>query len=39
MTPIFDKGSLPLPIGHYTCDRLLPAEGVIDMHRPSDGQV
>jgi aldehyde dehydrogenase (NAD+) len=38
MTPIFDPGSLPLPIGHFICDRLLPAEDVIDMYRPSDGK-
>ncbi|TCN33882.1 hypothetical protein EV184_102189 [Sinorhizobium americanum] len=38
MTPIFDPGSLPLPIGHFTCNRLLPAEVVIDMYRPSDGK-
>lgn len=38
MTLSFDPDTLPLPIGHFIGDRLIPAEGVIDMHRPSDGK-
>jgi aldehyde dehydrogenase (NAD+) len=38
MTPSFDPDSLPLPVGDFIGDRLLAAEGVIDMHRPSDGK-
>ncbi|ACP22094.1 predicted NAD-dependent aldehyde dehydrogenase (plasmid) [Sinorhizobium fredii NGR234] len=38
MTLSFDPDSLPLPVGHFIGDRLLPAEGFIDMHRPSDGK-
>ncbi|MDK1491731.1 aldehyde dehydrogenase family protein [Sinorhizobium sp. 7-81] len=34
----FDPDSLPLPIGHFIGSRLVPAEGLIDMHRPSDGK-
>ncbi|WP_065375600.1 aldehyde dehydrogenase family protein [Ensifer adhaerens] len=37
MTLSFDPDTLPLPVGHFIGDRLIPAEGVIDMHRPSDG--
>lgn len=38
MTLSFDPDSLSLPIGHFIGDRLVPAEGVLDMHRPSDGR-
>lgn len=38
MTLSFDPDTLPLPVGHFIGDRLIPAEGVIDMHRPSDGK-
>ncbi|YCI06764.1 aldehyde dehydrogenase family protein (plasmid) [Ensifer sp. D2-11] len=38
MTLSFDPDTLPLPIGHFIGDRLVPAEGVIEMHRPSDGR-
>jgi aldehyde dehydrogenase (NAD+) len=38
MTLSFDPDTLPLPAGHFIGDRLIPAEGVIDMHRPSDGK-
>ncbi len=38
MTLSFDPDTLPLPIGHFIGDRLVPAKGVIEMHRPSDGR-
>ncbi|MDX0451056.1 aldehyde dehydrogenase family protein [Sinorhizobium medicae] len=38
MTLSFDPDTLPLPVGHFIGGRLVPAEGVIDMHRPSDGK-
>ncbi|WP_026614783.1 aldehyde dehydrogenase family protein [Ensifer aridi] len=38
MTLSFDPDSLSLPIGHFIGGRLVSAEGVIDMHRPSDGK-
>lgn len=38
MTLSFDPDSLTLPIGHFIGDRLIPADGVIPMHRPSDGK-
>jgi len=38
MTLSFDPDTLPLPFGHFIGDRLIPAEGDIDMHRPSDGK-
>ncbi|WEX82352.1 aldehyde dehydrogenase family protein [Sinorhizobium numidicum] len=38
MTLSFDPDTVPLPVGHFIGDRLVPAEGVIDMHRPSDGK-
>ncbi|MBZ9793149.1 aldehyde dehydrogenase family protein [Rhizobium sp. 3T7] len=38
MTLSFDPDTLPLPVGHFIGDRLIPAEGAIDMHRPSDGK-
>ncbi|MBP1860316.1 aldehyde dehydrogenase family protein [Rhizobium herbae] len=38
MTLSFDPDSLSLPIGHFIGDRLIAAEGVISMHRPSDGK-
>jgi aldehyde dehydrogenase (NAD+) len=37
MTLSFDPASLSLPIGHFIGDTLIPADGVIPMHRPSDG--
>ncbi len=38
MTLSFDPDTVTLPIGHFIGDRLVPAEGVIDMYRPSDGK-
>jgi aldehyde dehydrogenase (NAD+) len=38
MTSCIDPDSRPLPVGHFIGDRRLPAEGVIDMHRPSYGK-
>jgi aldehyde dehydrogenase (NAD+) len=38
MTLSFDPASLSLPIGHFIGDTLIPADGVIPMHRPSDGK-
>ncbi|RCS22560.1 aldehyde dehydrogenase [Phyllobacterium salinisoli] len=38
MTLSFEPDSLSLPIGHFIGDRLVPADGVIAMHRPSDGK-
>ncbi|MCA1408010.1 aldehyde dehydrogenase [Ensifer sp. IC3342] len=38
MTLSFDPDTLPLPIGHFIGDRLVSAEGVVDMRRPSDGK-
>ncbi|RVK34156.1 aldehyde dehydrogenase family protein [Sinorhizobium meliloti] len=38
MTLSFDPDTLPLPVGHFIDGRLVPAEGIIDMHRPSDGK-
>ncbi|MCZ4090192.1 aldehyde dehydrogenase family protein [Sinorhizobium psoraleae] len=38
MTLSFDPDSLCLPIGHFIGSRLVPAEGLIDMYRPSDGK-
>ncbi|WP_455874615.1 aldehyde dehydrogenase family protein [Rhizobium yanglingense] len=38
MTLSFDPDKLPLPVGHFIGDRLVAAEGVIDMHRPSDAK-
>uniref|UniRef100_UPI0031010991 aldehyde dehydrogenase family protein n=1 Tax=Neorhizobium sp. EC2-8 TaxID=3129230 RepID=UPI0031010991 len=38
MSLSFDPDSLALPMGHFIGDRLLAAEGVIAMHRPSDGK-
>ncbi len=38
MTLSFDPDTLPLPIGHFIGDRLVSAEGVIGMRRPSDGK-
>jgi hypothetical protein len=35
----FDPDTLPLPIGHFIGGRLIPAEGVIEMRRPSDGKL
>ncbi len=34
----FDPDTVHLPIGHFIGDRMIPADGVIDMHRPSDGK-
>lgn len=38
MTLAFDPGSLALPVGHFIGGRLIAAEGVIPMQRPSDGE-
>lgn len=38
MSLSFDPDSLALPVGHFIGDRLVAAEGVIAMHRPSDGK-
>ncbi|MBB4952462.1 aldehyde dehydrogenase (NAD+) [Agrobacterium vitis] len=38
MTLSFDPDTIALPIGHFIGDSLLAADGVIDMHRPSDGK-
>lgn len=38
MSLSFDPDSLTLPVGHFIGDRLVAAEGVIPMHRPSDGK-
>lgn len=38
MTLSFDPDTLSLPIGHFIGDRLVPAEGILDMYRPSDGK-
>ncbi|MCF3642471.1 aldehyde dehydrogenase family protein [Rhizobium sp. TRM95111] len=38
MTLSFDPDSLTLPIGHFVGDRLLSAQGVIPLYRPSDGK-
>lgn len=38
MSLSFDPDSLALPVGHFIGDRLIAAEGVISMHRPSDGR-
>ena len=37
MTLSFDPDNVALPVGHFIGGRLIPAEGVIPMHRPSDG--
>ncbi|MDP9810863.1 aldehyde dehydrogenase (NAD+) [Rhizobium tibeticum] len=38
MTLSFDPDRLPLPVGHFIGDRLVPADAVLDMHRPSDAK-
>ncbi|RYC26324.1 aldehyde dehydrogenase family protein [Ciceribacter ferrooxidans] len=38
MTLSFDPDSLSFPVGHFIGGQLVAADGVIDMHRPSDGQ-
>jgi aldehyde dehydrogenase (NAD+) len=38
MTLTFDPDNVALPIGHFIGGRLIPAEGAIDMFRPSDGR-
>lgn len=38
MSLSFDPDSLAPPMGHFIGDRLVAAEGVIAMHRPSDGK-
>ena len=38
MTLSFDPDSLSLPIGHFMGGSLIPAPGVIPMHRPSDAK-
>jgi aldehyde dehydrogenase (NAD+) len=35
----FDPDTLPLPIGHFIGGRLIPADAVIEMRRPSDGKL
>ncbi|RCW19892.1 aldehyde dehydrogenase (NAD+) [Ciceribacter lividus] len=37
MTLSFDPDSLSIPVGHFIGGRLVAADGVIEMHRPSDG--
>ncbi|WP_105372339.1 aldehyde dehydrogenase family protein [Neorhizobium huautlense] len=38
MSLSFDPDSIALPMGHFIGDRLVAAEGVIAMRRPSDGK-
>lgn len=38
MTLSFDPDSLSLPSGHFIGESLITADGVIPMHRPSDGK-
>ncbi|OHV81939.1 aldehyde dehydrogenase [Ensifer sp. LCM 4579] len=38
MTLSFNPDTVSLPVGHFIGDRLVPAEGVVGMHRPSDGK-
>ncbi|MBB4008717.1 aldehyde dehydrogenase family protein [Allorhizobium taibaishanense] len=38
MTLSFDPDAIALPNGHFVGNGLVAAEGVIDMHRPSDGK-
>ena len=38
MTLSFDPDTIALPNGHFIGNDLVAAEGVIDMHRPSDGK-
>lgn len=38
MTLSFDPNTISLPVGHFIGGRLVPAEAVIGMHRPSDGK-
>jgi aldehyde dehydrogenase (NAD+) len=38
MSLSFDPDRLTLPIGHFIGDTLLPADGIIPLHRPSDGK-
>jgi len=38
MSLSFDPDKVSLPIGHFIGGSLVPAKGVIDMHRPSDGK-
>lgn len=38
MSLSFDPDSLDLPMGHFIGGKLVAAEGVIPMHRPSDGK-
>ena len=38
MSLSFDPDRLPLPIGHFIGDRLIPADDGLSMHRPSDGR-
>ncbi|MDI6837846.1 MAG: aldehyde dehydrogenase family protein, partial [Rhizobiaceae bacterium] len=37
MTLSFDPDSLSFPVGHFIGGRLIAADGIIDMRRPSDG--
>jgi aldehyde dehydrogenase (NAD+) len=39
MSTSFDPDSISFPVGHFIGDRLLNAEPVIEMHRPSDGHL
>ena len=39
MSLSFDPDALTFPIGHFIGGKLQAAEGVIDMHRPSDGRL
>ncbi|MBY2915371.1 aldehyde dehydrogenase family protein [Rhizobium leguminosarum] len=39
MSTSFDPDSISFPVGHFIGDRLLDAQPVIDMHRPSDGHL
>ena len=38
MSLSFDPDRVALPVGHFIGGELVPARGVIDMHRPSDGK-
>ncbi|TIW59469.1 MAG: aldehyde dehydrogenase, partial [Mesorhizobium sp.] len=38
MSLSFDPDTIPLPVGHFIGGELIPAEGGIEMRRPSDGK-
>lgn len=38
MSLSFDPDTVPLPVGHFIGGKLIPAEGGIEMRRPSDGK-